>query len=245
MADTGTFPRAFEDKLNSALSAQAKEKLSRALSQARAVELESNPVAATFDRKHFSEIHRRLFQDVSSHAGVIRDYDLSKDGFGFADQSTMDYILDKELPERLTTLDKNVNDLGSYRRGMAELHDSLDEAHPFREGNGRATRVFMGQVAERHGYTLDFNHLDQSRWVKACQDAISNDNTDKIAIMKDVVQPGKERTIKIAVQEIKKTDCREEKLAIVQRLTDRGITRDEIYQTQQEFKKSNDPNISR
>lgn len=177
MADTGTFPRAFEDKLNSALSAQAKEKLSRALSQARAVELESNPVAATFDRKHFSEIHRRLFQDVSSHAGVIRDYDLSKDGFGFADQSTMDYILDK--------------------------------------------------------------------WVKACQDAISNDNTDKIAIMKDVVQPGKERAIKIAVQEIKKTDCREEKLAIVQRLTDRGITRDEIYQTQQEFKKSNDPNISR
>lgn len=95
MADTGTFPRAFEDKLNSALSAQAKEKLSRALSQARAVELESNPVAATFDRKHFSEIHRRLFQDVSSHAGVIRDYDLSKDGFGFADQSTMGYILDK------------------------------------------------------------------------------------------------------------------------------------------------------
>lgn len=245
MADTGTFPRAFEDKLNSALSAQAKEKLSRALSQARAVELESNPVAATFDRKHFSEIHRRLFQDVSSHAGVIRDYDLSKDGFGFADQSTMDYILDKELPERLATLDKNVNDLGSYQRGMAELHDSLDEAHPFREGNGRATRVFMGQVAERHGYTLDFNHLDQSRWVKACQDAISNDNTDKIAIMKDVVQPGKERAIKIAVQEIKKTDCREEKLAIVQRLTDRGITRDEIYQTQQEFKKSNDPNISR
>ena len=245
MADTGTFPRAFEDKLNSALSAQAKEKLSRALSQARAVELESNPVAATFDRKHFSEIHRRLFQDVSSHAGVIRDYDLSKDGFGFADQSTMDYILDKELPERLATLDQNVNDLGSYQRGMAELHDSLDEAHPFREGNGRATRVFMGQVAERHGYTLDFNHLDQSRWVKACQDAISNDNTDKIAIMKDVVQPGKERAIKIAVQEIKKTDCREEKLAIVQRLTDRGITRDEIYQTQQEFKKSNDPNISR
>lgn len=245
MADTGTFPRAFEDKLNSALSAQAKEKLSRALSQARAVELESNPVAATFDRKHFSEIHRRLFQDVSSHAGVIRDYDLSKDGFGFADQRTMDYILDKELPERLATLDKNVNDLGSYQRGMAELHDSLDEAHPFREGNGRATRVFMGQVAERHGYTLDFNHLDQSRWVKACQDAISNDNTDKIAIMKDVVQPGKERAIKIAVQEIKKTDCREEKLAIVQRLTDRGITRDEIYQTQQEFKKSNDPNISR
>ena len=245
MADTGTFPRAFEDKLNSALSAQAKEKLSRALSQARAVELESNPVAATFDRKHFSEIHRRLFQDVSSHAGVIRDYDLSKDGFGFADQSTMDYILDKELPERLATLDKSVNDLGSYQRGMAELHDSLDEAHPFREGNGRATRVFMGQVAERHGYTLDFNHLDQSRWVKACQDAISNDNTDKIAIMKDVVQPGKERAIKIAVQEIKKTDCREEKLAIVQRLTDRGITRDEIYQTQQEFKKSNDPNISR
>ena len=229
MADTGTFPRAFEDKLNSALSPQAKEKLSRALSQARAVELESNPVAATFDRKHFSEIHRRLFQDVSSHAGVIRDYDLSKDGFGFADQSTMDYILDKELPERLATLDKNVNDLGRYQRGMAELHDSLDEAHPFREGNGRATRVFMSQVAERHGYTLDFNHLDQSRWVKACQDAISNDNTDKIAIMKDVVQPGKERAIKIAVQEIKKTDCREEKLAIVQRLTDRGITRDEIY----------------
>ena len=53
------------------------------------------------DRDHFSEIHRRLFQDVSTHAGQVRGYDLNKGDTEFADQRTMDYIFETELPKRL------------------------------------------------------------------------------------------------------------------------------------------------
>lgn len=143
MADNSTLSEVFEDKLNPELSAEQKDHLARRLSRARAIELESDPVKGNLYRDHFSEIHRRLFQDISTHAGQVRGYELNKGGTDFADQRTMDYIFESELPKRLAALANNVNEPDNYRRSMAGLHDSLDEAHPFREGNGRATRVFM------------------------------------------------------------------------------------------------------
>ena len=97
MADNSTFPEVFEDKLNPELSAEQKDHLARRLSRARAIELDSDPVKGNLDRDHFSEIHRRLFQDVSTHAGEVRGYELSKGDTDFADQRTMDYIFETEL----------------------------------------------------------------------------------------------------------------------------------------------------
>lgn len=125
MADNSTFPEIFEDKLNSELSAEQKDRLARRLSRARAIELNSDPVKGNLDRDHFSEIHRRLFQDVSTHAGEVRGYELSKGDTDFADQRTMDYIFETELPKRLAALADNLNEPDNYRRSMAELHDTM------------------------------------------------------------------------------------------------------------------------
>ena len=127
MADNSTFPGVFEDKLNPELSAEQKDHLARRLSRARAIELGSDTVKGNLDRDHFSEIHRRLFQDVSTHAGEVRGYGLSKGDTDFADQRTMDYIFETELPKRLAALTDNVNEPDNYRHSMAELHDTLDK----------------------------------------------------------------------------------------------------------------------
>ena len=66
--------------------------MARRLSRARAVELSCDPVQGNLDRDHFSEIHRRLFQDVSTHAGQVRGYELNKDDTDFADQRTMEHL---------------------------------------------------------------------------------------------------------------------------------------------------------
>ena len=141
----------------------------------------------------------------------------------------MDYVFETELPKRLAALANNVNEPDNYRRSMTELHDSLDEAHPFREGNGRAARVFMSQVAERDGYSLDFASVDKGLWVKASQDSIrNNDNAAKVSIMQEVVQPGVERSIHVACKEMQGASNSADKQAIIQRLVDSGITADQI-----------------
>ena len=246
MADNSTFPEVFEDKLNPELSAEQKDHLARRLSRVRAIELNSDPVKGNLDRDHFSEIHRRLFQDVSTHAGEVRGYELSKGDTDFADQRTMDYIFETELPKRLAALADNVNEPDNYRHSMAELHDTLDEAHPFREGNGRATRMFMSQVAERDGYRLDFESVDKGRWVKASQDSIrNNDNAAKVSIMREVVQPGVERSIRVAFKEMQDESNSADKQAIIQRLVDSGITTDQIRDVKEQITQDNGHDYSR
>lgn len=183
---------------------------------------------------------------MSTHAGEVRGYELSKGDTDFADQRTMDYIFETELPKRLAALADNVNEPDNYRHSMAELHDTLDEAHPFREGNGRATRMFMSQVAERDGYRLDFEGVDKGRWVKASQDSIrNNDNAAKVSIMREVVQPGVERSIRVAFKEMQDESNSADKQAIIQRLVDSGITTDQIRDVKEQITQDNGHDYSR
>src|SRR5699024_1078014 len=51
------------------------------------------------------------------------------------------------------------------RAGRAS--DSVHQAHPIREGNGRTSKVFMEHVAEQSGFTLDFARVDPEVWNNA------------------------------------------------------------------------------
>lgn len=47
---------------------------------------------------------------------------------------------------------------------IAAVHAKLNHAHPFPEGNGRATRALLSQLAAGAGYRLDFDKVSQGRW---------------------------------------------------------------------------------
>lgn len=50
---------------------------------------------------------------------------------------------------------------------ITKLFKELNDLHPFPEGNGRSTRVFLERQASRHGYLLDFSKVQKDEWVSS------------------------------------------------------------------------------
>ena len=77
------FPPVFEDKLTGILESD-RDMVGRQFSDVRAKELELIPIKGDFDIEHLAKIHEYLFQDSSTHAGVVRGYGMNKGGTPFA-----------------------------------------------------------------------------------------------------------------------------------------------------------------
>jgi cell filamentation protein len=110
--------------------------------------------------KDLFEIHRFLFQDVYKWAGKLRTIEISKEAKQFfpttSFSSALNYIdsLIKEY-EEVDTLDK----LG-IAKSLANILDTVNYLHPFREGNGRAQREFVRSLALQKKYSLNLNPPD-------------------------------------------------------------------------------------
>ncbi len=133
------------------------------VSAVRMLELSTSPLQGTFDLKHLCAIHGYMFQDVYDWAGELRTVDISRGASRFANFGLIESYLGAQL-QGLTTEnflwgmepDRFVARLAFY---MSEIN----AAHPFREGNGRAQRLFCAQLAEQAGYFIDFETVDQPR----------------------------------------------------------------------------------
>ncbi|WP_344187362.1 Fic family protein, partial [Arthrobacter koreensis] len=51
-----------------------------------------------------------------------------------------------------------------FAMSSAALFSFVNHAHPFREGNGRTSKIFMEHVAEQSNFTLDFSQVDRDLW---------------------------------------------------------------------------------
>ncbi len=103
------------------------------------------------------DIHRYLFQDVYSWAGVVRTVEISKGGTPFFPvkrfETAFSYI--DSLISEFRSIDKNQKEL--LARKLAEILDNINFLHPFREGNGRTQREFLRVLALES--TKPFNTL--------------------------------------------------------------------------------------
>jgi cell filamentation protein len=125
--------------------------------------------ARTFDADHVRAIHRHLFQDVYEWAGEYRSIEMAKGvGRPFADARS------GEIDQYLGDMHRSVvqtpwRDLGrdDFGERAAVTFAHLNQAHPFREGNGRTAKIFMRQVAEQSNFDLDFNRVDPDAWNQA------------------------------------------------------------------------------
>ena len=138
----------------------------------RSVMLQLNPVAGNFDSRHLKAIHEYLFRDVYDWAGTFRTISLSKrDLFGgrVTHFSSPDAI-EAELEAVFCDLAKH-NFLRSLPRRvfanqLAQLFSEINRIHPFREGNGRAQRQFIRQLAQGN-YKPHFDVVSKERLVMA------------------------------------------------------------------------------
>ena len=99
-----------------------------------------------------NRVHRFLFDEVYDWAGEVRAYNLTKGDHFFQDFQTF-----REAAGWINGLLDNANQNDRIAASAyAELLDNINEYHPFREGNGRSTKVFLQLLALQHRQYLNF-----------------------------------------------------------------------------------------
>ncbi|MCA2304811.1 Fic family protein [Mycobacterium intracellulare] len=121
-------------------------------------------ITETFDAEHLKSLHGWLFQDVYDWAGRYRDVAISK-LTGFAPVDRIDDCLDRAAGLVSDTRWQGISDT-RFAHAAAEVFAWVNYAHPFREGNGRASRAFMDAVAVKSGRWLDYSGVSEAVWVQ-------------------------------------------------------------------------------
>ena len=152
---------AIDNKLgitDSADLARAEERLTKI----RAVELFENGILDTLEAGTFdtlARIHKHLFSDVYAFAGEIREVNISKSSFRFAPVMY--------LRAALESIDRMPQ--GTFDE-IVEKYVEMNIAHPFREGNGRATRIWLDLIFKKElGKVVDWSLVDKDDYLLAME----------------------------------------------------------------------------
>lgn len=138
----------------------------RRLAKYRSRELFEKPIEGRFDFGHLQAIHRYLFQDVYDWAGEVRTVDIAKGNLFcryFAIEAEAKRIFGELKAEKYLT-GLNVAEFG---KRLAYYFAEINALHPFREGNGRAQREFIRQLAYQSNYFLSFAGMSKEQMVEA------------------------------------------------------------------------------
>ena len=132
------------------------------LSKRRAIELWDKGFINDFEvgtYKGLQEIHGFLFQDIFDFAGKTRDVNLSKGNFRFANLLYLESNL--AIIERMPE--------GSFDE-IIEKYVEMNVAHPFREGNGRATRIWLDLILKKNlNKCIDWTMVDRADYLSAME----------------------------------------------------------------------------
>ena len=105
------------------------------------------------------QIHKYLFGDIYDFAGKMRDVNISKGNFRFA---SVIY-----LAQSLKQIDKMPQ---STFDEIVEKYVEMNIAHPFREGNGRATRIWLDLILKKElKKVVDWNKVDKNDYLSAME----------------------------------------------------------------------------
>ncbi len=105
------------------------------------------------------QIHKYLFEDIYDFAGKMRDVNISKGSFRFAPVMF--------LAQSLKHIDKMPQ---STFDEIVEKYVEMNIAHPFREGNGRATRIWLDLIFKKElQRVVDWNKIDKDDYLSAME----------------------------------------------------------------------------
>ncbi len=105
------------------------------------------------------EIHRALFEEIYDFAGQTRHVNLAKGNFRFAPVMYLEDALKKieQMPQ--ATFDE-----------IVEKYVEMNVAHPFREGNGRAARIWLDLMLKKGiGKVIDWSQIDKEDYLLAME----------------------------------------------------------------------------
>ena len=150
-----------ENKLgidNSAQLAREEERISKK----KALELFEKGLLENLEAGKFATlqvIHKYLFEDIYDFAGKIRTHNIAKGSFRFAPVMYLNAALENidKMPQ------SNFDEI-------IEKYVEMNIAHPFREGNGRSTRIWLDHMLKKEiGKVADWSKVDKDDYLLAME----------------------------------------------------------------------------
>ena len=109
--------------------------------------------------KGLAEIHKYLFNDIYAFAGQMRTVNIAKGNFRFASVLYLEDIL--------KTIDAMPED--NYDN-IIKKYVEMNVAHPFREGNGRSTRIWLDLILKKNlGMVIDWRKVNKEEYLLAME----------------------------------------------------------------------------
>ena len=152
---------ALENKLGLTSSADLAREEER-ISKKKAVELFETGLLDTLPAGKFvtlQAIHKYLFEDIYDFAGELRTVNLVKGNFRFAPLMYLETALENidKMPQ------SNFDEI-------VEKYVEMNIAHPFREGNGRSTRIWLDHILKNEiGKVVDWSRVDKDDYLLAME----------------------------------------------------------------------------
>ncbi len=112
-----------------------------------------------------AQIHTYLFADIYDFAGQLRDVNIAKGHFRFAPLMYLEASLTHISHMPQSTFDQ-----------IIEKYVEMNIAHPFREGNGRATRIWLDLMLKKEiQRVIDWNAVDKADYLSAMERSVVKD----------------------------------------------------------------------
>ncbi len=150
-----------DNKLGLTSSAELAREEER-ISKKKAMELFEKGILDTLEAGRFATlqaIHRYLFDEIYDFAGMVRTVNLAKGNFRFAPVMYLDAALKNidKMPQ--STFDE-----------IVEKYVEMNIAHPFREGNGRSTRIWLDMMFKKElSMVVDWSKIDKEDYLLAME----------------------------------------------------------------------------
>ena len=132
-----------------------------------------------------SKIHNYLFSDIYEFAGKIRKENISKGNFRFASALYLEDVLSKidEMPQK--TFDD-----------IIKKYIEMNIAHPFREGNGRSTRIWLDMILKKEiNKVVDWSKIDKEDYLLAMERSPIKDTEIKLLLKSALTDKINDRTV--------------------------------------------------
>jgi len=150
-----------ENKLGITESAELEREEER-ISKKKALELFEKGILNSLEAGKFvslSKIHKYLFEDIYTFAGEVRSVNIAKGNFRFA---PVMYL--KQSLEHIDNMPQS-----TYEE-IIEKYVEMNVAHPFREGNGRSTRIWLNLILKKEiGKVVDWSQVDKEDYLLAME----------------------------------------------------------------------------
>ena len=135
--------------------------------------------------KGLQEIHKALFAGLYDFAGMIRTKNIAKGNFRFANCLYLTQVLDavEKMPEE------------TFEQIIVKYVE-MNVAHPFREGNGRATRIWLNQILKKRlGKCVDWSKVGKEEYLSAMERSPINDLEIKTLLKKALTSDINDREV--------------------------------------------------